>query len=109
MRNLWLDLVSCARWCGQASGKGSAAKGASVDGAVQQRLRILQLFRHEAAHLVAALQAYMQGQLLGACWHQLQRAITVSCTRGRAQLYGSVVPRHTMVLLVCEPFLAVNC
>lgn len=42
-----------------------------------QRLRILQLFRHEAAHLVTALQAYVHGQLLGDCWDQLQSNIKV--------------------------------
>ena len=44
----------------------------------QQRLRALQLFRHEAAHLISALQAYTQGQLLGNCWQQLQQNIRVS-------------------------------
>lgn len=52
-----------------------------VADAVQNRLRILQLFRHEAAHLVAALQAYMQGQVLGACWHHLQTVVLVSCKK----------------------------
>ena len=86
MRDLWLDLAACARWSAQASPKSSNAKGASTCDAVQHRLRILQLFRHEAAHLVAALQAYMQGQLLGTCWDQLQSTIVVSCTKQRAQL-----------------------
>lgn len=85
MRNLWLDLAACARWwSSQASSRGSEAQGASMGAVVQQRLRILQLFRHQAAHLVAALQAYMQGQLLGTCWHQLQSLVTVSCSTGRA-------------------------
>lgn len=74
MRNMWLDLVSCARWSHQAPAQGSEAADAE-----RHRLRILQLFRHEAAHLVAALQAYMQGQMLGACWHRLQSIIMVSC------------------------------
>ena len=52
--------------------------------AVRNRLRILQLFTHEAAHLVAALQAYMQGQVLGACWHKLQTVVLVSCTDNKA-------------------------
>ena len=80
MRNIWLDLAACARCSNPASRKSSEAKSSSMGDAVQQRLRILQLFRHEAAHLVAALQAYMQGQLLGTCWHQLQNAVMVSCT-----------------------------
>ena len=85
MRNVWLDLAACARWS-QASPKSSEAKAASMGDAAQQRLRILQLFRHEAAHLVAALQAYMQGQLLGTCWHHLQSAVMVSCTKRQARL-----------------------
>ncbi len=45
---------------------------------MQQRLRTVQLFRHEAAHLAGVLQAYMQGQLLGKCWQQLQRSVQVN-------------------------------
>ncbi|KAL3160660.1 hypothetical protein ABBQ32_010579 [Trebouxia sp. C0010 RCD-2024] len=75
MRNMWLDLASCARWSNQAPAQGCEAGGVGVADAVQNRLRILQLFRHEAAHLVAALQAYMQGQVLGACWHHLQTVV----------------------------------
>ena len=84
MRNLWLDLAACARWSTQASPKNSEARDASVSDALQRRLRILQLFRHEAAHMVAALQAYMQGQLLGTCWDKLQSTVMVSCTQREA-------------------------
>ena len=45
---------------------------------VQQRLRALQLFRHEAAHFLGAVQAYMHSQLLGACWQRFQQRVQVS-------------------------------
>lgn len=44
---------------------------------VKRRINALQLFRHEAAQFVAALQSYMQAQLLGTCWQQLQEDIQV--------------------------------
>ncbi len=60
---------------------------------MQQRLRTVQLFRHEAAHLAGVLQAYMQGQLLGKCWQQLQSSVQVnSC---RAQMIHCNAPAHT--------------
>ena len=55
-----------------------AALGSNALATAQQRLRALQMFRHGAAHLVAALQAYMQGQLLDKCWQQLQETVQVS-------------------------------
>lgn len=79
MRNMWLDLASGARWSNQAPAQGCEAGVVGAADTVRNRLRILQLFRHEAAHLVAALQAYMQGQVLGACWHHLQTVVLVSC------------------------------
>ena len=45
---------------------------------VKRRINALQLFRHEAAQFAAALQSYMQAQLLGTCWQQLQDDIQVS-------------------------------
>lgn len=44
---------------------------------VRQRVKVLQLFRHEAAQFAAALQSYMQAQLFGQCWQQLQNDIQV--------------------------------
>lgn len=90
MRNLWLDLAACARWSNQAPLNSCDAKG----DAVPQKLRTLQLFRHEAAHLVAALQAYMQGQLLGTCWHEMQSAVMVSCTNRQTTLRGWTHAMH---------------
>ena len=49
---------------------------------VQQRLRALQLFRHEAAHFLGAVQAYMHSQLLGACWQRFQQRVEVGWGAG---------------------------
>ncbi len=56
----------------------SVRSKADLPGPVLQRLRTLQLFRHEAAHLSGVVQAYVQGQLLGKCWQQLQDTIKVA-------------------------------
>lgn len=60
---------------------------------LQQRLRTVQLFRHEAAHLAGVLQAYMQGQLLGKCWQQLQSSVRVNTCS--AQMVICTAPAHT--------------
>lgn len=58
--------------------------GQSREQEVRQRVKVLQLFRHEAAHFAAALQSYMQAQLLGQCWQQLQEDIQVSLCMDQA-------------------------
>ena len=84
---LWSDLKSLDALLHQSErprASGVRADSARLDvsgddlAIAQQRLRALQLFRHEAAHLISALQAYTQGQLLGKCWQQLQQRIQVS-------------------------------
>ena len=84
MRNLWSELGSLSTLPDQATSWRSEAGGSSGwSSPIQQRLRLLQLFRHEAAHFAGVLQAYMQGQLLGTCWQQLQNSIKVSsCIAG---------------------------
>ena len=80
-RQLWQDLASMkasSQRSSQQPVQSSQAEGIEVTNMLRERLRILQLFRHEAAHLTAALQAYMQGQLLGECWTQLEAHIKVS-------------------------------
>ena len=81
MRNLWLEFASfqaSAQRSRHKHVKSSEATGTSMEDVFDQRLRILQLFRHEAAHLTTALQAYVHGQLLGDCWGQLQIHIKAS-------------------------------
>ena len=76
MRNLWLDLGSLdGKW---EHPDQAPSRRAQLPSLVVQRLRTLQLFRHEAAHLTGVLQAYMQGQLLGKCWQQLCNSVRVS-------------------------------
>ena len=84
MRELWVDLGSMQ----QADQTVRSRHQIGVEGVktlpdvpvaiMQQRLRTVQLFRHEAAHLAGVLQAYMQGQLLGKCWQQLQSSVQVN-------------------------------
>jgi len=87
MRELWVDLGAMQ----QADQTRRSRHQIDVEGietppdvpgaVMQQRLRTVQLFRHEAGHLAGVLQAYMQGQLLGKCWQQLQSSVQVnSCS-----------------------------
>lgn len=57
----------------------------------KQRINALQLFRHEAAQFAAALQSYMQAQLLGTCWQQLQEDIQVgnACSHVSVHMYNA--------------------
>ena len=85
MRELWSDLGSVQQTLHASLGSQQQTDTSGPDlssPAVQQWLRKVQLFRHEAAHLTGVLQAYMQGQLLGRCWQQLQNSIQVglACT-----------------------------
>ncbi|KAL0023111.1 hypothetical protein WJX77_002676 [Trebouxia sp. C0004] len=81
MCKLWVDLGSmqqadpAVRSRHQIGVEGVKTQSDVPVAKMQQRLRTVQLFRHEAAHLAGALQAYMQGQLLGKCWQQLQSRV----------------------------------
>jgi len=84
MRELWIDLGAVqqadqtVRSRHQLGTEGVKTPPDVPVAVLQQRLRTVQLFRHEAAHLAGVLQAYMQGQLLGKCWQQLQSSVQVN-------------------------------
>lgn len=61
---------------GQAQGQDQHA-GHSRRQEIRQRINTLQLFRHEAAQFAGALLTYMQSQLLGTCWQQVQSDLQV--------------------------------
>lgn len=99
MRKLWVDLGSMqqadqtGRSRHQLGTQGVKAPPDVPVAVLQQRLRTVQLFRHEAAHLAGVLQAYMQGQLLGKCWQQLQSSVQVNACS--AQTVNCIAPAHT--------------
>ncbi len=102
MRKLWVDLGAMQ----QADQTVRSRHQIGVEGVktppdvpvavMHQRLRTVQLFRHEAAHLAGVLQAYMQGQLLGKCWQQLQSSVQVNtCSAQTVNCDAPMHPAHT--------------